>query len=279
MEDMLDMAGMEEVLVRVARDANERRYGKYRGWVIDNADPELRGRLRVRVPSVLGEDVSAWALPCLPFGGGAGYGWFAIPDIDAQVWVEFEEGDINHMIWVGTFWRGSAQVPASAQLQPPTTRLLATPAGHLLEFNDKAGAEQITLRHPKGASLRIDPQGSVSLSVPDLGELVLDVEQQRVQLADAAGNSLSMDANGATLSDGEGNQVELGGAGIKVKGKQVVVESSQVLLGGSSGEFLLKGQSFIDLFLKHTHIGPAGPPVPALAPMALSCLSKKVKTS
>lgn len=276
---MPDLPDMEEVIVRLAREASERRYGKYRGWVVDNADPEKLGRLRVSVPAVLGEDTSGWALPCFPFGGGAGHGWFAVPEIGAQVWVEFEEGDLNHMIWVGTFWRDPAQVPAQAQLQPPTTRLLATPSGHRLELNDKAGEEQITLSHPKGASLHIDAQGSVSLSVANLGRLSLDAERQRVRLEDDSGNSLTLDANGSTFQDADDNKIVLSGAGVKVEAKQVLIESPQVLLGDADGEFLLKGKSFIDLFLKHTHVPPAGPPVPALAPMALSCLSRKAKTS
>jgi hypothetical protein len=274
-----DMSGMEEVLLRVARDATERRYGKYRGWVVDNADPQQLGRLRVHVPAVLGEDESGWALPCLPFGGGDGYGWFAIPDVGAQVWVEFEEGDLNHMIWVGTFWRDAAEVPAKGQIDTPTTRLFATPAGHVLQFNDAPGEEQITLSHTSGTQLHMAADGSVTLSVSEIGKLTLDVEKRRVRLEEDSGNSLTMDTNGTTLQDPDGNKIELGPAGIKVEARKVLVQSPQVLLGDANGELLLKGQSFIDLFLKHTHLGPAGPPVPALAPLALSCLSKKVKTS
>lgn len=274
-----DLGGMQEVLLRVACETRERRYGKYRGWVVDNADPQRRGRVRVRVPGVLAENASSWAMPCLPFGGGAGYGWFAVPDVGAGVWVEFEEGNPDLMIWVGTFWRDGAAVPASAQLELPTTRLLATPAGHLLEFNDKEGEEQITLSHPTGTKLHIAADGSVALSVAEIGRLTLDVENRRVRLEEDSGNSLTMDANGTTLQDPDGNKVELSPAGIKIEARKVLVQSPQVLLGDAGGEFLLKGQSFIDLFLQHTHVGPAGPPVPALAPLALNCLSKKVKTS
>ncbi|MGE5205784.1 MAG: phage baseplate assembly protein V, partial [Chlamydiota bacterium] len=80
-------------------------YGKYRAFVADNADQENRGRLRLRIPDVLGNDVvSGWALPCAPYGGTAGQGFFYIPDKDAGVWVEFEQGNLDYPIWVGTFW-------------------------------------------------------------------------------------------------------------------------------------------------------------------------------
>ena len=95
---------MEETVAQLAREIEEKRYGKYRGIVVDNQDPEQRARLKVRVPSVLGEQDSDWALPCTPYGGSKTLGFFMVPDVDAQVWVEFEEGDINRPIWVGTFW-------------------------------------------------------------------------------------------------------------------------------------------------------------------------------
>src|SRR6185295_19835608 len=81
-------AVMEEVLTQLALEVQRRTYGKYRGIVADNDDPEKRGRVRVTVPSVLGGEVTGWALPCVPFGGLADQGWFAIPEIEAQVWVE-----------------------------------------------------------------------------------------------------------------------------------------------------------------------------------------------
>ena len=43
-------------------------FGKYRGTVTDNADQSNRGRLKVRVPAVLGS-VESWAMPCVPYAG------------------------------------------------------------------------------------------------------------------------------------------------------------------------------------------------------------------
>src|SRR5260370_1208751 len=94
-----------DVLVRLIEKVAYRYYGKYRGFVADNNDPDNRGRLKVRVPGVLGDDiVSGWALPCAPYGGAAGQGFFFIPDVEAGVWVEFESGLLEFPIWVGTFW-------------------------------------------------------------------------------------------------------------------------------------------------------------------------------
>ena len=44
---------MEETLIRLARLIDEKRYGKYRGIVTDNQDPQKRGRLKLRIASVL----------------------------------------------------------------------------------------------------------------------------------------------------------------------------------------------------------------------------------
>ena len=78
-------------------------YGKFRGMVSDNQDPLNQGRIRVRVPGVLGDLESAWALPCSPYAG-EGTGAYAVPPVGAGVWVEVEAGDVSRPIWVGGWW-------------------------------------------------------------------------------------------------------------------------------------------------------------------------------
>jgi hypothetical protein len=54
---------MNATIAQVVRDTQQRFYGKYRAFVVDNEDPEQLARLRLRIPSVLGEEISGWALP------------------------------------------------------------------------------------------------------------------------------------------------------------------------------------------------------------------------
>ncbi|WP_422699207.1 phage baseplate assembly protein V, partial [Desulfosarcina cetonica] len=52
------------------------------------------------------------------------------PEVGAQVWVEFEAGNLNQPIWTGTFWQASGDPPTEAALSPPTTRVLKTFGTH-----------------------------------------------------------------------------------------------------------------------------------------------------
>jgi uncharacterized protein involved in type VI secretion and phage assembly len=269
----------QEVLVQVAREVQRRAYGKYRGIVVSNEDATKRGRVQLRVPSVLGAEVTGWAEPCLPFGGLAGHGWFAVPEPDAQVWVEFEEGDVSKPVWVGTFWQQTSDVPADAALQPPTTRLLQTPSGHQLRFDDKKGDEHFLLHHPAGAELDIDKDGNVTLTDAKGATVVLDATGGTLTVEDANGNKLTMTSAGITIEDANANKVEMASSGLTLSGQTVVVKGSQVMLAGQGGEPIIKGQSFLTLFATHVHptaMGPSGPPVPQ---GEMSTLSTKVLTS
>lgn len=95
-------------------------HGKYRGTVMNNVDPEFRGRILVQVPDVFGPNVSSWALPCTPFGGQQS-GAYIVPPLQSQVWIEFENGDIDFPVWVGAFWGGAGAVPATSKenIAPP----------------------------------------------------------------------------------------------------------------------------------------------------------------
>ena len=253
---------MEEVLAQVLHRLQRQYYGKYRGFVVDNRDPEKRGRLKLKVPTVLGDQDTGWALPCLPFGGFTNQGLFMIPEVDAQVWVEFEEGNLDHPIWVGVFWQQTSDTPEEAALDEPTTRMIRTPSGHVLQFDDKSGEEQFRLAHPAGTELTINPQGTV-------------------ELTDAAGAKLTLDAEShqAILQDSNGNQVEMAAAGITLKGTKIVLDGIQVHAGGEGGEPLVKGQTFMGMYNAHTHVctapgSPSGPPLPPLTPAALTIKTK-----
>ena len=95
----------------------KRYYGKYRGLVIENIDPEQIGRIIVQVPDVLGEIPSSWAMPCVP-AAGIQAGCFIVPPIGSQVWVEFEQGDPDYPIWTGGFWGLVADIPVLATVPP-----------------------------------------------------------------------------------------------------------------------------------------------------------------
>ena len=88
-------------------------FGKYRGVVTDNKDPLMIGRVRARVPDVMGDGESGWAMPCAPFGGAAA-GLLRLPTVGAGVWIEFEHGDPDYPIWAGCWWGAADRDAADA---------------------------------------------------------------------------------------------------------------------------------------------------------------------
>ncbi|MFC7335833.1 phage baseplate assembly protein V [Haloferula chungangensis] len=249
-------------------------YGKYRGFVVDNEDPEKRGRLRLRVPSALAGEVTAWALPCAPFGGSNDQGFFMMPVVGAQVWAEFEEGNLDYPIWSGTFWQSSGEAPVENPQKASTTRLLRTPSGHSLQFDDEAGAESFLLTHPSGTEIRIDEKGTIEIKGANGEQLTLDAAAN-ISLSDSNNNELSMNSSGVTVKDASGNQIEMAGSGITIKGSAVTIDAGMVSLGGSGGEPLMKGTSLLSWLASHTHNctapgTPSGPPVPPPTPALLT---------
>jgi Type VI secretion system/phage-baseplate injector OB domain len=80
-------------------------FGKYRGTVVLNSDPLLRGRVIVTVPEVYGDLQSTWAEPCLSVSECVLRN-VAVPPIGTLVWVEFERGAPELPIWAGCISEG-----------------------------------------------------------------------------------------------------------------------------------------------------------------------------
>jgi hypothetical protein len=140
-------------------------YGKYRGTVVNNIDPEQRGRIQAIVPAVSNVIPTSWAMPCVPMAGKQ-QGAFMVPQVGAGVWIEFEEGDPDKPIWVGGFWGIAAEVPPLALLPPPIPPgqniVLQTTLQNTLLLSDSTPTPVtggIILRSPTGAMIVVNDTG------------------------------------------------------------------------------------------------------------------------
>ncbi len=135
-------------------DTSRQYFGKFRGIVSDNRDPLMLGRVRAKVADVLGDEVSGWALPALPYAG-KNVGLFLIPPTDALVWIEFEHGDPDYPIWSGCFW-ATGEMPATPA--QPEKKVLKTDSG-TITVDDTPGAGGITIETSGGMKIKIDMTG------------------------------------------------------------------------------------------------------------------------
>lgn len=250
-------------------------YGKYRAFVVDTEDPDGLGRIRLSVPSVLGEATSDWALPSVAYGGGADFGMLFVPPAGSQVLAEFLEGDVSAPVWAATFWRQGSEMPA--EYEGPSTKILKTESGHLLTFEDLEGEEQITLRSSAEAEVVMNPEGGIVLTDSAGAKVVLDAEAGEILVEDANGNSILLSSSGITCTDASGNEISTTSGGVDVKSSAVVnIEGSQVTVAGAGGEPIVKGTTFLSMFNSHTHptgVGPSGPPLVPLTPAVLTTKS------
>lgn len=152
-----------------------RYWGKYRGRVIDNVDPLAMGRVLAEVPQVPAT-YSNWAMPCVPYAG-RDVGFFAMPDIGANVWIEFEGGDPGYPIWVGCYWgEGEAPLPYA---RDPLFKVFQT-TGNVLVFDDTPEEGGITMMSRPPAvddvvTLKFSSQG-VLISAPP-AEFNMSIEE------------------------------------------------------------------------------------------------------
>jgi uncharacterized protein involved in type VI secretion and phage assembly len=132
--------------------SNGRFLGKFRGVVSDNRDPLLMGRIRARVSDVMGEEESGWALPAAPFGGQQ-MGFFALPDVGAGVWIEFEHGDPDYPVWSGVWWGSAAEFPPLLLAPPYQKVMVRTKGGHTITLDDTPGVGGIVLETSTGQKI------------------------------------------------------------------------------------------------------------------------------
>jgi uncharacterized protein involved in type VI secretion and phage assembly len=138
--------------------------GKFRGTVINNQDPEMRGRITCMVPDVLGLIPTTWAEACIPLSGPTGppMGFYIVPPLGAGVWVEFENGDSDYPIWTGCRWGGASDIPPLSKTSSPLMPniIIQTLGQNMVVVSDLPGPTGgIMLKSATGASIIVNDTG------------------------------------------------------------------------------------------------------------------------
>ncbi len=186
------------------------------GRVVNNID--LQGLHRVQVQIL--PDFAAWAPVAVPVGGEH-HGTYLIPQVGDQVVVAFVNGDARAPVVIGSVWKSPDAVPVSSPTDAVTKRVLRTPAGHELVFDD--AAQSVTLTTSTRQKITLDPM-RIELSAGE-GQAKLTLEGGNITL-EAAGSVhlkapvVSTDAETLDLSASE--RAHLDG------GKACVVEAMGV---------------------------------------------------
>ena len=183
-------------------------YGKYRGKVQNNLDPLEQGRLQVSAPAVLGDGKLSWAMPCAPYAG-KGVGFYALPPMGANIWVEFEGGDPNYPIWSGCFW-GKGELPAEAKT--PGTSLFKT-AEVTVKLVDTPGAAGFTVETKAGMKLVIGPEG---VAIDNGQGSTLTISQESIEIKQSQGSTVKLGPDGIQIDNGQGGSIELQGPKVAI---------------------------------------------------------------
>jgi uncharacterized protein involved in type VI secretion and phage assembly len=118
--------------------------GLVEALVVDNADPDQLGRVKVKFPLLPETPESFWARLVMPMAGRE-RGWMTIPEIGDEVLVAFVHGDINNAIVVGSLYNGVDTPPYANEDGENNLRVFQSRSGHRLTFDDTDGAERVEL--------------------------------------------------------------------------------------------------------------------------------------
>jgi uncharacterized protein involved in type VI secretion and phage assembly len=178
--------------------------------VRDNRDPSGLARVRVSFPWYRRPEESYWARLAMPMTG-KGYGAFFLPEVDDEVLVAFERGDIRFPYVVGSLWNGDRKPPVTNDGRNDI-RTIRTRKGHALRFDDgKRGRVQLELND--GKAITIDDNG-----------ITIDAEN---------GNRIVIDsANGSTTIDAAST--------LRIRAPQIAIEASGAMEIKASGTLTLR---------------------------------------
>jgi len=182
------------------------------GIVTDNQDPEGQGRVRVKYPWLSSDHASDWTRIVTP-GGGPDRGIEFLPEINDEVLIGFERGDILYPYVLGGLWNGQDAPPLKSgdavQSGKVQKRVLRSRSGHTILLDDSDSGGGITIQDKAGNKIVLDT-ASNALSITFQGEITVKAQSR-----------LTLEAQGAVEIKGAGVKIDGGAASVDVKGSVI----------------------------------------------------------
>lgn len=161
------------------------------GLVTDNQDPIGQGRVKLIFPWLSADHGSTWARIVAP-GAGKNRGIQFMPEVNDEVLVGFEQGDMQHPYVIGGLWNGKDAPPLNTSDSTVINgsnvqrRVIRSRAGHeILIDDDSSGGLSILVTGSKQYSIKLS-LGDDAITIDSAGDIKL-VAQKNIQLEAATG--------------------------------------------------------------------------------------------
>ena len=220
MRPLYDLASVFADQIRTAETEAGRVYEPVIGIVTDNKDPSKLGRVKLKIPILSEQDTTFWC-PIIMLGAGKNRGWFFIPELNDEVLVMFEHGDLNRPLVVGALWNGKDKPPAKNPGGNPQ-RVIKSRAGSKITFDDDKG------------QLIIEDGGKK-------GRITLDAKANKITIEALDGDvcfqspkdDMSIVAQSIELTATSNLEIHAGGAMAWGAGGSATIKSSSTTLSGA----------------------------------------------
>lgn len=160
------------------------------GIVLSVKDPQDIGRVQVNFPWMSEDNKSYWARVATLMAGNSRGSWF-MPEVGDEVLVAFEHGVVDFPFIVGFLWNGQDKPPNDGI--DTQVRRLRTVSGHVVEFDDRPGKEQILIKTKAGHLVEMkDTPGSIHIETKGGQKVDLDDVPAAISIKTTANNSIQV---------------------------------------------------------------------------------------
>ncbi|WP_375495968.1 VgrG-related protein [uncultured Nostoc sp.] len=221
------------------------------GIVTNNNDPKKWGRVRVKFPTLTEEHESDWAR-VVSIGAGSSRGFDCLPEVNDEVLVGFEHGDIHRPFIIGGVWNGKDAPPTSVQESVADgkvrLRTFKTRLGHTLQFveEDKGSSKKgVYVNTVDGHKLNInDTEKKIEIKTQDGHQVLLDDQNKKIEIKTSGGNICKLDDQGRKITIDATGEIELTAKQkitLKVGGSSIEISMSNIKLKMGSNTIELGG--------------------------------------
>ncbi|MBN8592386.1 MAG: phage tail protein [Anaerolineae bacterium] len=195
-------------------ESPNRIYGMVIGIVTNNKDPDGKGRVKLRFPWLADNVESNWARIASPMAGKE-RGFYFLPEVDDEVLVAFEHGQMEFPYVLGVLWNGKDAPPEKNDDGKNNRRVIKSRSGHIIRLDDKDGEEKIEILDKSGKNSVVIDTKAKTITISAEADIVLKSADGKLVLQAAKGVEVKSDADIKVEAGGKLDLKASGDANVK----------------------------------------------------------------
>ena len=205
-------------------------HGVMIGVVVENNNKKFPGMVKVKIPTRDNKRNTLQWMKVVSIMGGKNWGSYCIPEINDEVLIAFENGNINNAYVIGSIFKNDSQLLTDSYTDENYKKVFLTKGKNQISVNDEQDKQSICIKTNNGHCVCLDDEKNLISLIHEKSKNFVKINTENGTIEVNAQSKLTIKINGIKLElIGDSGKVSLNCDSLNIQASQNISIDGQAV--------------------------------------------------